>query len=297
MTDESLPDPQRYEPNESDETLDFEDELDAILADAVSLASVVGREVGEPEAPASGVVTGPLDGVDSQVAELDSLLAQTTAHVQGDSAANTDVEESETPDTDMSEPAVVPDLATPPTEPPSPPSPGDSAPLDEKVAATLPDAETIPDFMDELTRPEEGSESGADGISNEPAEAESAASTPGPAADAGAIGASDQPVHDLGEASDNPLEADIEGVLEELEGAEDTSRPVSASMSHAIRLLRRLYFTVEPLAAVVCNRVVGLLEVLNRPLERVGEFPRRAVGWVAVATMGTAVIVLIVSLL
>ncbi len=65
--------------------------------------------------------------------------------------------------------------------------------------------------------------------------------------------------------------------------------PGTAVRSAAARL--------SPPVLAVSERVVNILEVADRPLGRVGDSVRRVIGWVAIATVGTSVIVFLYSLI
>jgi hypothetical protein len=47
----------------------------------------------------------------------------------------------------------------------------------------------------------------------------------------------------------------------------------------------------------VCDRALSLLEVIDRPLAKLGSSIRRAIGWFAIATAATAVVAYLISLL
>ena len=72
--------------------------------------------------------------------------------------------------------------------------------------------------------------------------------------------------------------------------------------STSVRRLPRLvalrsfirHLTLPPLS--VSEGVAGLLEVMDRPARRLGPGARQAIGWLAIATLGTSLIVFLVSL-
>jgi hypothetical protein len=53
---------------------------------------------------------------------------------------------------------------------------------------------------------------------------------------------------------------------------------------------------VSPAALAFCAHLVRTLEVIDRPLARVGTMPRRFAGWLAIATLGVAAIVYVLSM-
>jgi hypothetical protein len=63
------------------------------------------------------------------------------------------------------------------------------------------------------------------------------------------------------------------------------------------RLVGRLAKPIEPLALKTCERGIHVLEAIDRPTVRLGTSPRRAIGMLAIATLGTSLIVYLVSLL
>ena len=77
-------------------------------------------------------------------------------------------------------------------------------------------------------------------------------------------------------------------------GSDQSGRPHGdgRQASPILRAAARL----SPIALFICERTVSLLEKINGPLGALGETPRRVIGWVAVATFATSLIVLLISL-
>ena len=53
---------------------------------------------------------------------------------------------------------------------------------------------------------------------------------------------------------------------------------------------------ISPLLLAGTERFVSWMELIHRPLPALKETPRRVIGWVALATIGTSVIVFLLSL-
>ena len=54
---------------------------------------------------------------------------------------------------------------------------------------------------------------------------------------------------------------------------------------------------LSPRVAVLGDRIVTLLEVIDRPVAGISAGVRRAIGWVAIATIGVSLVVYVLSLL
>lgn len=53
---------------------------------------------------------------------------------------------------------------------------------------------------------------------------------------------------------------------------------------------------LSPTVLAGCERAVNLLELIDRPLGRIGDPVRRLIGWVAIATIATSLLVFLYSL-
>ncbi len=79
------------------------------------------------------------------------------------------------------------------------------------------------------------------------------------------------------------------------EGSAESSLATSAA-SRLKTLARLVAARLSPSATAACDRIVSLLEVLDRPMDRIGDRVRHIAGWIAVATVGTSLVVYILSL-
>ena len=236
-------------------------ELADALAEASKLADELARELdGEEPEPLQGVRTGTLSEspeVDEQLDDVDALLAITTDEL-GEAPAEETVQAHQ-----------------------------------ELTAEEA--ANAIPDFMDEFTNaaaetaaapdPNQGfgnSETGTEyqiGVRTGP--------KPGMVG-SGVVGVA-------GEETSKPQavvgdESEPVAPRRKLPNPrEQVAKLVRAGVVACRKILARLF----PLA----DRAVGLLEITDRPFARLKESVRRVVGWVAIATLGTSVLVFFWSLI
>jgi len=170
----------------------------------------------------------------------------------------------------------------------------------EPEAATTP-VDDIPDFMREFLEPEPEPEP-------EPAETPS---EPLDAADEPIIETTSIPVQmkpgvvgtgtlrkvvkpEHHEAAEEQLELTHEVVPLNMR---DTLR---ARLLGVLRLIRKIPSPMPVLskaALVVCDKGVSVLEIIDKPMSRLGTKVRILIGWLAMATLGTSVVVYIISLL
>ncbi|MFQ5591896.1 MAG: hypothetical protein ACE5HE_12090 [Phycisphaerae bacterium] len=80
--------------------------------------------------------------------------------------------------------------------------------------------------------------------------------------------------------------------------AQETHDPHTA-LAHgaAWRSLRKVLRGVEPVALKLLDAAVGVLESADRPVRRLGYWPRAIAGWLAIATLALSLIVYVASLL
>ncbi len=284
MTKEQPPDKSSPDPLEGAGSGAISDqELDDVLAQASSLADDLAEEVGLAEkSDQQGEPHEPPDGaadLDAELSELEQLVADASSEVN---------EEAESADETA-------------------PSAEESTPRSEKPP--------IPDFMEEFTRPQEPADA-------EPAATKTPASTapPDPAttsetkeqdADASGTTLSAKPgvvgtgmIGVVGAPLSTPPTDDraTEGT-EASDTAAPTEEDDTPETASYVSVVARLVHTVKQSAGrfstmglTLCNRALGLLEVVDRPFARLGEPVRRVIGWIAIATVGTAVIVYMISL-
>jgi hypothetical protein len=269
MTDEPPQDQAPDPPDGVDPNALREDELDALLAEASSLASEISEEVGEVElrgtpgevsrpANASG---DPSNNLDAQLAELEQL-AETAGSEIG---ADTDELNGRAPEPDS-------------VSQPEPASPPESETGDE-----------VPSFMEEFTRPEEpqAAETPVAGPPNMPA-----SNAPG-VVSSKTIGiiSSTPRAPSLDDRPAGPVETFDE------EDTEPEEPPAEADSVARVNPVRRAAACLPLAALAACERSATLLEAIDKPFGGIGENLRRILGWVAVATFATSLIVLLLSLL
>ena len=242
--------------------------LDVILAEAAALTNELARQVGtavEPEPPETPAAR-PAPGADELV-DLEAELGELERLVAGEGGGDPEI-----------------------------PAPADQA---EPQASTDPSA-AVPDFMSEFTKPAapEDSKPSADaGPPAAPEDSKPSADAGPPTADAapGPVVKSPKPgvvgTNDIADADqDTSPETDTPP-----EEPEPTPAPLSkAALARkivggiALRLTERL--------TGVGEGVVKLLELIHQQIPALDHTIRRVVGWVALATMGTSMIVFLLSL-
>ena len=269
MTDEPPQDQTPDPPDGVDPNALPVDELDALLAEASSLASEISEEVGEVELQGTeGEVSRPTNAsgdpsnnLDAQLAELEQLAETAGSEIGADAD----------------------ELSQPPPEPDA---------LSQPEPASPPESETggeVPSFMDEFTRPEEAqaAETPVAGLPNTPASSAPgvvSSKTVGIVSSAGATPSPD-------DSPAGPVEAFDE------EDTEPEEPPAEADSVARVNPVRRAAACLPPAALAVCERSANLLEAIDKPFAGIGENLRRILGWVAVATFATSLIVLLLSLL
>ncbi len=306
MTDDPTQDPSSFPPEGVDGLGVSEDDLDALLSEAAALAKEVSTEIGameedteeESQTAIAEAATAPAraDNVsaqlDAELATIDELLNQ----------AGSDLgafpEEPIQGAAEVEEPAGAVEPAGAAAEPP--PSVSQDIP-DFMAEFTQPDGEPaaetphphpssgsdVPDFMAEFTQP--------DGELVAPAEWENDSSIP----DLSEPGAEPEPPAPKKAAVKKaaPTAPEPAVAAENVAVAESPAATASPSSSARVReSLRRVTTRVSPLALKVCEGVATALEVMDKPTRPLGPGPRQLLGWVAIATVGTSLIVFVVSL-
>ena len=323
MTDEQ-PQDQRPEPSDAlGADTASEEDLEGLLAEAAALAGEIARDVGEPESTGASKPSGDQDAdadglltdLDAQLAELESLAREASTEISADATEGAELpvppSESEREaalptgtedeqvwigedDGSESTTTVVPeDGDGEPEEPGSPPPPP-----------------PVPSFMEEFTRPEEPEETNAEEM---PLEAEPArvAQPRATSAPLGVINA--DTIHNLPDLDDLAASPDIDDMPDLDEPAEPSaprSQPKAVSRVEAMpkpeaegerepgtSRLGKVAAILSPVALVACERAASILEAIDKPFGKVGELPRQVAGWFAIATLGVALIVLLISLL
>lgn len=294
--------------NETPQDNMSEADLDDILSEAANLASNLKEEIGDSGDPAAAaapdpindVKTGTTDTVECELHELERLVASTAEQLGAEASDESDAEPGE------STPTTAPADETASSETPVPEESASEAPVSDSPAAETSEQSkplAVPDFMSEFTEPEAPQE-----VKPEAAATETKTAGPEPAADADAdataTSVDDDPESDpkpgvvgspIGQTKGDPsVESASESqALAEPESDSSATDSPKATASDALRALGQ---RLAPLGLAVCAKVVLLLEMIDRPLGRIGAAPRTLLGWLAIATLGMAAIVYVISL-
>lgn len=252
-----------------------EGDLDALLVEASQLASEISGEVCDAQTDAiplsaenqleddlSGLPSSLVgDDIDSQLADLDRLVDESQSEI-GAPTAPTAAD-------------VPPDLPTGDAST----SEMDRSDLSIAGDSTAPSAEDLPDFMQEFTQP----------VAELPLEAQDQ-------------GTSDHSEPVLQTPADTESLPATTQDAKAKSGEFPRSTGQAAATDHADRqkgmrsLITRLRHTLSPMAFRATDKAVSVLEVVNSPTQRIGIGIRTAVGWLAIATIGTSVLVFLTSL-
>ncbi len=279
------------------------DGLDDLLADAASLANELAGEVGDPEAsdaPAqpsqpTSALDEPPDGLDAKLAELEELARTATAEIgDGNEAPPSDEQQSAPeatedassepePQTPTDVPAFMGDLMQPAE--PEPPAAAEAS-----AAATPPAAE--PSVDADSPKPQPPRDRPLPGVIN----AETIQSLPDldalPSLDDGTGTDQAPPPGDL-PATDKPQPKQDKAPDGAEEKPKDPSEEPATKPRH--NPFRHLAARLSTPALAVCERSATALEAVDKPFSKVGDVPRRIIGWFAVATLFVSLIVLIIS--
>jgi hypothetical protein len=276
-----------------------EQELDDVLAQASALASdlsdevgAIGRDGSDPEpAPQTQQPTGtgaPGVDLDTELRELEKLVSETGDQLGPDSA-----------DSDQARAPFAQD------------DPGPQTP---------PNALDVPDFMAELTEPDRAADAGqpenapptttdqSESLADDPAAPQEAAQTPH--AEGQLTGEAQSPAFQDHSAHDPHAKDNAHFDGSDLTAARDTEPetdsqrqsdtppedPTPPQPGRFEELARRATARLSPLAATTCDHIVTALEVVDRPFARVGNRIRYLAGWIAIATVGTSLVVYFLSL-
>lgn len=270
-----------------------EDDLDALLVEASKLASEISGEVGGAQADAiplsaenqfesesarnepsdlSSSFSG--DDIDSQLANVDRLVDESRSEIgaptEPDAAeVPSDLPSGESPTSgvDRSDLPIAGDLDA---NNDSSTDTGDS---------TAPPEEDLPDFMQELTQP----------AIDSPLESEhqKASDLSEPVSENSSVSSARQPTTPTADAESGESTRSTGQAA-----ATDRARPMKGMRL----LITRLGHTLSPMAIVVADKAISVIEVVNSPTQRFGIGIRTAVGWLAIATIGTSVVVFLTSL-
>ena len=292
MTDESNPGQNpSHPPDGKDSEIISEQELDQILSQASSLAADLSEDVGSPdESGTERSISDTSQELDAELSELERLVSETAVEVDGtsetaDEAASapedrqveTTIDTLEDNDEQPAQEDQEPSAAEPLLKPKPPP---------------------VPDFMDEFTHPEEpldGKSSSA--VVPKPVVSSSQKATERPGAPValpkpGVVRSRETEAVDAAVPSLD--EEALQTSVSTHEG--DESEAGVEQLPPLKRLMRQIPEKLSAGAWAACTKVVSVLDIIDRPLSRLGQVPRRLIGLAAIATAGTAVIVLLISL-
>ncbi|MCH8241314.1 MAG: hypothetical protein IH897_01735 [Planctomycetes bacterium] len=264
-----------------------EDDLDALLVEASQLASEISGEVGgaqtdatplsaenQLESDPSDLSSLNCDDIDSQLTNLDRLVDESqseigapTLPIAADVPSDSPPGDASTSEVDRSDLSIAGD---PDAEDASSKNTGDS---------TAPSEVDLPDFMQEFTQPASDSTQRSENLWR--------SDLSEPASETLAVSPALQPATQEAKAKSD-------------EFAQSTGQ--AAATDHAGRkegmrlLIMRLSHALSPIAFRATDKAVSVLEVVNSPTQRIGGGIRTAVGWLAIATIGTSVLVFLTSL-
>lgn len=281
---EELPPDQQPSDSPQDSAPEFvsEKELDEVLAHASDLANELSEEVGPPDDLADGRgawdeevrATAPPPGLDAELVELQRLVERTTREL--DAAQERPKSES-----------------------------ASSGEASEVTADREPPANgyTVPDFMAEFTQLEALPESGD--RAPEPSEEVQPPSAPSGVVEGGRGGSQPkpQPVPRPGVVGTGMIGV-VGSAHPKLSDAEMPSVPLPDEQVDRVEALpvggwsqriRAGAAWLSPIVLPVCARAIHLLEQLDRPFGGLGPHVRQVIGWIAVATIGTSLIVYLLS--
>lgn len=254
-----------------------ESDLDDVLSQASSLAAELSEEIGVDAgspAPAAASIDDDTADVSVEVGleELERLVAATREEVDGDAPA-ADPPNSEPED------LAVPDFMSEFTEPEPPSSDEPEAPGEPDAAEESP---PLPAFDEPI--PTTTTASNDAQIVSDPSLGIVATGTVKKEAPPEPLGVVGTPSPEVVEDPASPEADDSEGEASE-----------EPTVSKRAALVQTVVGKAGPLLFMVCDRGVSLLEKIDRPIQRLGQQPRRLIGWLAIATLGTSLLAFIVS--
>jgi len=261
-------------------------ELDDILSQATTLAADLNEQLGGADVPPASPAPDPLnevkastsDSLECELQELERLVASTSKEIAPEPSKPRASGGAESSD---------------PASPPAAPAP----------APSKANAYVAPDFMAEFTQPAAPVSEPAASLKRSPPTP--AAPSPSPsAASSSATSLSPKPgvvstgkIGVVGAPSRQPPEGPAPSLPEEKEPPTENEplpeRPPRLAMAAR---LESILLRLRPTALAWGAQGVRLLEAIDRPFSRIGLVPRRLAGWLAIATLGTASIVYVLSL-
>jgi len=286
-----LPQAERYASKDapSDTALD----LDAELRELEKLVADTGHEIDAvPGGP--GRPSPPADDGQEHVQQASSGVPQEASSQDHSKTADPSAPCGATEGSPSSE-LSVPDFMAEFAEPDGPATAEQAVSSEPATEEDTSAADDMPDFMSELTQPSDPgldppdpSSAGPDTDTERSNFGQSDGLAPGPGqSENGLQGASADP-------SAHEDRQGLDGAGPGQDGMADPSE--SATTAKFKKLVQLLGLRLSPTAAAACDKAVTVLEVADRPMGRVGGRVRYIIGWLAVATVGTSIVVYILSL-
>jgi hypothetical protein len=278
MADQKPPDQPPGDPTNRAES-GSEQELDEVLAQASALAADLSEQVGAGDDPHRAVdrpEVPPTDGgsqsdLEAELGELERLIANTGKDLE--TGADT---------------AAEPSAGNPPAPP---------------AAAEAPAPQTaIPDFMAEFTRPEGLAEdtTGRPGQPSPSSQQSGVGTHPSPqpvvVPKANAVGTTLRAA-----IATSNMESSSDAVGDDRQShlpaeQRDESGPGTETSPGPAGAIGTRMWRLGPVAIRASKPVVAALEIIDRPIARLGCGVRRLIGWIAIATIGTSAFVYLYSL-
>jgi len=277
-------------------------EIDAEFADLEDLLDKAGREISGGR-EASGENTPP--NAASQESHTDTGHADAATDSRSGVQGDTDeppVREAESSPEDKGEPESTDDASGFTAE--SAQSPGDAETVagPKREPALCGHDLSVPDFMSEFMEPEPEADDAPPPkgkTTHTPyVERSKAGTAQSPATPPKGASGTASLRRETGARKSAVDVAKFAGKGSLIELDEEELRGVSPRGAEAATpgFCRRAVTRLTPLALPVCECGARIIEVLDRPTRRLGEAPRLLIGWLAIATVGTSVIVYLISM-
>lgn len=261
MTDDQQPDPSSDSPEPTGEELVSADELAAVLEQASTAAEDLSKEIGA-DPNLSGTINLDLSALDEgeQVSTLDAQLDELERLVEATGAELDDQLFGQLP--------ISPrDIGHALTKSPDDLSEGN-------LGGGRGESTTAPDLMAEFM-----------GDDNQGGVSSSASAGKKDSLPTGLVGTPD-------------MMAAAAAAVESNQASETQATPVIAKITpreKAHQIWRSCCLKLTPSANKVLEKVVVVMDVIDRPMERFDDRVRILIGWLAIATMGTAFMLYVYS--
>jgi hypothetical protein len=293
MTGEPQPDQPPVEPDSNPlEGVPAAEDLDALLSQASSLAAELTDDVGGPDADGElkqaddilSNTSGPADGIDTELGKMEELLDAAAAQVGTGNVSEELLAGFGEDDEATSDPAS-------PEGEPCTDEPQDAS--EEAPTAA------IPGFMDDLTAPEpEDSPPEPDG---ETPASETRPSDEVTVSDMASLQAAADALGDLGEKDltagtevpdfDEPQAAEPASTTAPPSKKEPAAKLAGKNESRPLGMLAKVRRPLSAIGIVACTHGATALELIDRPFTSINSRIKMILGWIALATLATSLIV------